>query len=237
LLSNPCNPTGQLIEGQRLKKWIELTCKFNCSFIFDEFYSHYIYSKQIGKMISSARYVEDVNNDPIIIVDGLTKNWRYPGWRIGWIVGPKEVVEAASSASSFVNGGANHPLQKEALGLLKPKIALAETKAIQKNFSIKRDFMLKFLKNIGIKVEVAPQGTFYVWANLNSLPKSLQNGEDFFAKCLAQKTIVVPGIFFDVNPNKRRIYSNYQNYVRLSFGPPLEELKRGLEAIKRVVKS
>jgi len=239
LISNPCNPTGQLIEGAELKKWITLTCKFRCSFIFDEFYSHYIYtnSNEKGKMVSSAEYVEDVNKDPIIIVDGLTKNWRYPGWRIGWIVGPKEIVEAASSASSFVNGGANHPLQKQAISLMKPELILAETKAIQKNFRIKRDYMLKFLKKLKIKIEVDPQGTFYCWANLNSLPKSLRNGEDFFAACLKEKTIVVPGVFFDVNPNKRRIYSNYQNYVRLSFGPPLEELKRGLEAIKKVIKN
>jgi aspartate/methionine/tyrosine aminotransferase len=40
-------------------------------------------------MESAARYVEDVDRDPVVLFDGLTKNWRYPGWRITWTVGPK----------------------------------------------------------------------------------------------------------------------------------------------------
>ena len=55
-----------------------------CLMMMDEFYSHYIYPEdenEWGKTVSSAEYVEDVNTDPIIIVDGLTKNWRCPGWR------------------------------------------------------------------------------------------------------------------------------------------------------------
>ena len=52
--------------------------------------------------------------DPVIIVDGLTKNWRYPGWRISWTLGPKAVIEAIASAGSFLDGGANHPFQNAA---------------------------------------------------------------------------------------------------------------------------
>ena len=39
-------------------------------------------------------YVEDVDRDPVVLVDGLTKNWRYPGWRVTWTLGPKKVIEA-----------------------------------------------------------------------------------------------------------------------------------------------
>lgn len=52
--------------------------------MMDEFYSHYIYPDDEsieGKTVSSAAYVEDVNADPVLIIDGLTKNWRCPGWR------------------------------------------------------------------------------------------------------------------------------------------------------------
>ena len=66
-------------------------------------------------MISAAEHVEDVERDPVVIVDGLTKNWRYPGWRISWTLGPKAVIEAIASAGSFLDGGANHPFQNAAL--------------------------------------------------------------------------------------------------------------------------
>ena len=138
LVSNPCNPTGQLIEGKELSAWCALARECQCSVIFDEFYSHYIYTNgqpKTPKMISAAEFVEDVDHDPIIVVDGLTKNWRYPCWRISWTLGPKAVIEAIASAGSFLDGGANHPFQNAALPLLDVKNARAETLAIQKHFA------------------------------------------------------------------------------------------------------
>ena len=76
--------------------------------------------------MSAARYVDDVESDPVIIVDGLTKNWRYPGWRLSWTVGPSMVVEAIASPGSFLDGGANHPIQEQALKLLEPEQAKLE---------------------------------------------------------------------------------------------------------------
>ena len=45
-------------------------------------------------------------------LDGLTKNWRYPGWRVTWTVGPKSVIEAVASAGSFLDGGGSKPMQR-----------------------------------------------------------------------------------------------------------------------------
>src|SRR6267142_219768 len=151
LVSNPCNPTGQLVEGEALREWCELARSCQCSMILDEFYSHYIYSTADGaapKMVSAAAYVEDVETDPIILVDGLTKNWRYPGWRISWTLGPKQVIEAIASAGSFLDGGANHPFQGVAARLLDPQVARQETGAIQKHFGQKRRFVLDRLKQM-----------------------------------------------------------------------------------------
>src|SRR5499427_9175890 len=78
LASNPCNPTGQLIDDGELAEWCQLARDCQCSLILDEFYSHYIYDtadSTSAKMVSAAAFVEDVETDPIIIVDGLTKNW------------------------------------------------------------------------------------------------------------------------------------------------------------------
>ena len=239
LLSNPRNPTGQLIEGEALDQWVKTCKKYRCNIIFDEFYSHYIYSSspQSSIMVSAAEYVEDVNTDPVIIVDGLTKNWRLPGWRIGWILGPEEVVEASASAGSFLDGGANHPLQFHALKLFDMNTIQANVKIIQSHFRAKRDYMVKRLVDMGFGVEFTPKGTFYVWADLSKLPAPVRNGNDFLNACLKEKTIVVPGVYFDVNPGKRRIYSRWENYARFSFGPDFNEIKRGLDAVERVVSS
>ncbi|MBA3533205.1 MAG: pyridoxal phosphate-dependent aminotransferase [Ardenticatenales bacterium] len=239
LASNPCNPTGQLVEGEELQEWVELARRSQCTFILDEFYSHYIYtgSNERGcKIVSAAAYVEDVNSDPIILVDGLTKNWRYPGWRLSWTVGPKEVIELVASAGSFLDGGANNPFQQEAISLLEMESVLQETKAIQQTFGKKRQYVLERLESMGIQVNSAPDGAFYVWANLSQLPAPLNDCMRFFEAALHEKTIVVPGIFFDVNPGKRRSNARYQSYCRISFGPEMEKLERGLDGIERMIR-
>jgi aspartate/methionine/tyrosine aminotransferase len=239
LVSNPCNPTGQLLEGKALSAWCDLARECQCSMIFDEFYSHYIYTDGQAakpKMISAAEFVDDVESDPIIVVDGLTKNWRYPGWRISWTLGPRAVIEAIASAGSFLDGGANHPFQNAALDLLKPENATAETLAIQKHFGKKRALVLSRLKKLRISADAAPAGAFYVWANLSKLPPPLDDGMNFFRECLKEKVIIVPGVFFDVNPGNRRSMMRFKNYCRISFGPEMGKLEMGLLAIERVIK-
>lgn len=239
LVSNPANPTGQLMAGKELATWCDLARECQCAMIFDEFYSHYIYTNEKSKkpkMVSAAEFVNDVDKDPVVVVDGLTKNWRYPGWRISWTLGPKAVIEAIASAGSFLDGGANHPFQNAALPLLDPKNAAAETLAIQKHFGRKRELVLARLKKLKIGVDATPAGAFYVWANLARLPAPLDDGMNFFRECLKEKTIVVPGVFFDVNPGHRRTQSRYKNYCRISFGPELEKLELGLNAFERVIK-
>ena len=250
LVSNPANPTGQLVEGDRLAQWVQLARNYRCSLILDEFYSHYIYNNteteffsenpvstetRRPKMVSAAAHVEDVDRDPVIIVDGLTKNWRYPGWRISWTLAPKEVIHAIASAGSFLDGGANNPFQVEVLGLLETECVYQETAAIQTAFRAKRDYMLDRLYKMGVLVEVEPGGTFYVWANLSQLPPPLNDGFQFFEAGLEEKVITVPGVFFDVNPEKRRTYARYRNYSRISFGPEMEVVRRGLDAIERLI--
>lgn len=240
LASNPCNPTGKFVYGNDLHDWVKIARETHCTFILDEFYSHYAYADDITnpyRMVSAAEYVDDVNQDPVVIIDGLTKNWRYPGWRISWTLAPKEVIEALASAGSFLDGGANHPLQEAALPLLHPAAAQQETLALQKSFKIKRDFMIQRLRDLGFVIHLEPKGAFYIWADTSRLPKHVRDGLDLFEAGLKEKVIVVPGIFFDVNPGKRRstIHSQYKNYVRVSFGPSMEVLERGLSALERTI--
>jgi aspartate/methionine/tyrosine aminotransferase len=226
------------VEGDELQRWVQLARRYRCSLILDEFYSHFIYTGPPDggpKLVSAASYVEDVNRDPVILVDGLTKGWRYPGWRISWTIGPKEVIRAIASAGSFLDGGANNPFQPEVLGLLDPGCVVEDAAALQTHFRAKRNYMLERLYNMGIMVEAEPGGTFYVWANLADLPEPLNDGMHFFEAGLDENVITVPGVFFDVNPERRRTYARYRKYCRVSFGPEMEALERGLDSIERVI--
>ncbi|MEM7125119.1 MAG: pyridoxal phosphate-dependent aminotransferase [Chloroflexota bacterium] len=239
LLSNPCNPTGQVVQDFRLRSWVEVARETRCTLIMDEHYSHFIYNESSNpyNIVTAAQYVDDVENDPIIIIDGLTKNWRYPGFRISWTLGPKSIIETISSAGSFLDGGANHPFQKEACAMLDLDYTLAETAAIQQIFKKKRDYTLERLHDLGITADSTPGGSFYIWANLADLPAPINNGMAFFDEGLKEQVITVPGVFFDVNPgHRRRQHARYGTYARISYGPELEVLKQGLDALERVVK-
>jgi aspartate/methionine/tyrosine aminotransferase len=237
LVSNPCNPTGQVVEGAELAEWCRLARECRCSLILDEFYSHYLYRGKEGRTVSAAAYVEDVDSDPVIVVDGLTKNWRYPGARISWTLAPRAVIEAIASAGSFLDGGPNHPFQHAALDLLRPEHALRETLAIQRAFRRKRDYTLERLRAMGIGVEAEPEGTFYVWADLERLPVPLNDGMSFFREGLRARVITIPGIFFDVNPDKRRFHARYEHHTRISFGPEMEKLTQGLDALEKMIRA
>ncbi|HZU81757.1 MAG TPA: aminotransferase class I/II-fold pyridoxal phosphate-dependent enzyme, partial [Polyangiaceae bacterium] len=111
LMSNPCNPTGKLVEGDELARWVSVARELECALLLDEFYSHYVYRTPPGRLPveSAARYVDDVDSDPVVIFDGFTKNWRYPGWRVTWALGPSDVIDALASAGSFLDGGGSRP--------------------------------------------------------------------------------------------------------------------------------
>ncbi len=238
LLSNPCNPTGKHVRGVDLADWVATAKELDCTMLFDEFYSHYVYGLGgTAPMESAARYVENVNEDPIVIFDGLTKNWRYPGWRVTWTVGPKDVIEAVASAGSFLDGGGSKPMQRAAIALLDLERTEQETAAIQRCFSAKRDMMLRELRKIGVKIDRVPEGTFYVWGSVEGLPAPISDGHAFFRAALEQKVIVVPGEFFDVNPGKRRAHrlSRFRQHLRFSFGPSEETLARAMKRLSKMV--
>ncbi len=239
LASNPCNPTGKHIRGEELGAWVNVGRELDCSLLFDEFYSHYVYGLPgPAPMESAARYVEDVNEDPVVIFDGLTKNWRYPGWRVTWTIGPRDVIDAVASAGSFLDGGGSKPMQRAAIPLLSPEHAEQETAAIQRAFGKKRQLMLEGLRRLGVTVDAVPEGTFYVWGSVANLPSGLNDGMSFFRAALEHKVITVPGQFFDVNPGKRRAgrASRFARHVRFSFGPSEEVCARALGRLERLVR-
>lgn len=239
LLSNPSNPTGRVIRGEELAGWVTAARELACTLLIDEFYSHYVWTDDAADgLVSAARYVEDVNSDPVVLFDGFTKNWRYPGWRCTWIVGPQAVITAVASSGSFLDGGGSKPLQRSAVPLLRPALVRDETAAIRRSFERKRRILIDGLQAAGMRLELEPEGTFYCWADLSDLPPSINDGMSFFRAALERQVICVPGEFFDINPGKRRSGrpSRFRHHVRFSFGPEEEMVAEGVRRIQDLVR-
>ncbi len=239
LLSNPCNPTGRLVQGDDLRSFVGIAREEDCTLVLDEFYSHFIYRPdgQPGSgPISAARHVEDVNRDPVVVIDGLTKCYRYPGWRVGWAVGPRDMIEVFGRAASAIDGGPGQPIQRAALAALEPERADQETHALRNVFARKRNLMLKRLSDMGLSFAHQSEGTFYVWGCIEDLPAPFDDGQAFFRRALERKVMTVPGEFFDVNPGKeRKGISPYRQWVRFSFGPPEDNVCMGLDRLEEML--
>lgn len=238
ITSNPRNPTGGVVKNPELAE-IQGICRDRATLIMDEFYGGYNYSTDCdGTVISAADNIEDVDEDDVLIIDGLTKRFRLPGLRVAWIVGPKEFIKAIGSCGSYLDGGTNVAFQEAAVPMLDPPKVKEEMKALQTHFKRKRDYVIERLTEIGFEFDKVPEATFYIWLDLSNLPTKINDGLNFFQACLQERVIVVPGIFFDLNPAKRRdlFDSPCHHFVRLSYGPKMDVLKKGLDGIERVVK-
>ena len=236
LVSNPCNPTGHVIQGDELASYCETARKTGCVLLMDEFYSHFIYEGRDPGCgpISSAEYVDDPENDPILVIDGLTKSFRYPGWRLGWVLGPSSIIETLGRAASAIDGGPSRVSQRLALRALEQNYADQETSALRVMFSKKKNMMVDRLTSMGIRC-LEGESTFYIWACVEDLPEGYKTGIDFFWKALDKQVMTVPGTFFDVNPQPGREEQQFDQWVRFSFGPSYENVDLGLTRLEEML--
>jgi hypothetical protein len=235
VLSNPCNPTGQVIRGDELRECVDIARRANCLLILDEFYSHFIYEpdgRPGSAPVSAAPFISDPDRDPIVLVDGLTKSFRYPGWRVGWAVGPQAIIETLGRAASAIDGGPPQVTQRAAIEVLQPARADQETHALRQVFARKRNVMIARLAEMGIRCARPSEGTFYVWASIADLPEPFNDADAFFRRALEHRVMTVPGAFFDINPGKSRPGpSPFRQWIRFSFGPPEPNVLMGLDRI------
>lgn len=241
VFSNPCNPTGQAIRGDALANFIEGCRKENCLLCCDEFYSAFAYEEDGAPSeegVSVLPFVEDIENDPVLSFDGLTKGFRYPGWRAGWVAGPKYLIEMINRAASAVDGGPSMVVQRMAIDELKPGHAERELLATRREFAYKRQLMIDGLKSLGVKVpSPEPLGTFYVWGSIENLPSKLSDADYFFYECLKKKVITVPGRFFDIRPYRNRpTIEPLSHWVRFSYGPNRRTVTTALSRVAEVIR-
>ncbi|MAE27921.1 MAG: aspartate aminotransferase [Planctomycetes bacterium] len=247
LFSNPCNPTGNVLRGTELAELVELARSRPLTLLSDEFYSHFIYDADHdgddggdavagAGPVSAASFVEDVNSDPVLIFDGLTKSYRYPGWRVGWAIGPPAMVETMARTASAIDGGPSRVAQAAALTVLEPARADQETDALRRAFTAKRNLMVRRLKEMGVTFAREPESTFYCFGSLENLPAPFNDGVSFFQRALQHKVMTVPGEYFDVNPGKQREgVSPWKQWMRFSFGPPMDNMVMGLDRLEAML--
>lgn len=241
LFSNPHNPTGRALDEGRLDRLVSAARDHERLLLVDEFYSQYIWderespSSRMGRSVASV--VKDVDRDPVLLFDGLTKNFRRPGWRVAWAVGPKETIRRVSAVAAFLDGGAPLPMQRAALTLFASGERVKEFEVIRSTFHQKRNALLESLRALDFDMSSPSEGTFYLWAGLSRLPKHLRDGRSFFRYALQQQLIVVPGEVFDLRKETAPSREDCNKFLRISFGPSLATVLEGVQRIKAVLES
>ena len=234
--SHPNNPTAARWSHEELERIVAAARRHGTLLVLDEFYGTYVYDEpDEDRSISGLEYVVDPDRDPVVIVDGLTKALRHPGWRLAWMVGPPDVVEVVSRIGGALDGGANAPLQRASLDALAPAAAEAEARSVRAVFRAKRDRLVSGLEALGVRVAPA-RGTFYAFCDLSGLPAPLRDADAFFEAALDERVITVPGRLFDMDPGHQQSGpSPLASWLRFSYGPPMAVVEEGLSRLARVV--
>ena len=240
LFSNPCNPTARLLRDEGMAALCHAAAGAGTALLVDEFYSEYVYDAEGGAAdgaVSAAAHVDDVDRDPVVLVDGLTKNARYPGFRLGWAVGPKAIIDRMNRVAAVLDGGPSTLVQRAAEALLAPEVVEAEGRALRPVFAEKRAFLLEALEGLGIRCHRPESaGSIYLWGDVSGLPAPLADSRRLFQRALDVGVVVAPGDCFDLTvPPSGEPDARSARWVRFSFGPPRSVLEGGVERLTGLI--
>ena len=155
IVCNPSNPCGKVFSREELLGIGELALKYDAFVVTDEVYEHMVYAPYKHTCMASLPGMFDHT----ITCNSLSKTYSITGWRLGYLVGPEEVVEGAKKVHDFLTVGAAAPLQEAAVtGLEFPQSYYDQ---LLDTYTRKRQYFLDGLDRIGLKHNV-PQGTYFV---------------------------------------------------------------------------
>ena len=159
IVCNPSNPCGKVFTREELMAIGELALKYDAFVVTDEVYEHMVYAPNKHVCMASLPGMYDHT----ITCNSLSKTYSITGWRLGYLIGPAEVIEGAKKVHDFLTVGAAAPLQEAAVtGLNFPETYYEELLEL---YTKKRDRFLKGLDQIGLKHNV-PQGTYFVMIDI-----------------------------------------------------------------------
>lgn len=155
IVCNPSNPCGKVFSREELMSIGELAVRYDAFVVTDEVYEHMVYAPLHHTCMASLPGMYEHT----ITCNSLSKTYSITGWRLGYLIGPEKVIEAAKKVHDFLTVGAAAPLQEAAtVGLGFPD---SYYEGLLKTYTAKRAYFLEGLDRIGLKHNV-PQGTYFV---------------------------------------------------------------------------
>ena len=161
ILNTPNNPTGKVFTLAELELIRDLCVEFNVIAITDEIYEHILYDDT--EHISIARL--DGMADRTVTINGLSKSYSVPGWRVGWTVGPPTITNAIRKVHDFLTVGAPAPLQEAGAVALGLPASYYETLAY--GYRTRRDRLMPALTDAGFRC-FRPRGAYYVMTDISA---------------------------------------------------------------------
>lgn len=214
ILNSPSNPTGAVYTREALEEIADIAVSKKIAIISDEIYERLIYDS-VGHLSIAA--LGDKIKDLTLVVNGVSKSYSMTGWRIGYMAGRGDIIEAINKIQSHSTSNPSSISQKAALEAIQGDQGFVSH--MREEFESRRNYIVKRLNGIkGLKA-VMPQGAFYVFCNIS------QTGLDSVRLATTWldelKVAVIPGKPFGSD-----------RHVRFSFAIGTDEIKKGLDRIE-----
>lgn len=228
LLCSPSNPTGSVFTAAEIEALGAWAAAKGLMVITDEIYQHLVYD---GLEFTSIAGACPELAENVIVLNGVAKTYAMTGWRVGWMIGPKDVIKAAGNLQSHLSSNVNNIAQRAALAALTGP--MDQVGKMKEAFDRRRRKIVDGLNAIeGVEVPT-PQGAFYAYADVrNLLGKEFggvtpQTSAELAELVLNQaKVAVVPGEAFGPS-----------GYFRLSYALGDDDLAEGIERLQKFLGS
>jgi aspartate/methionine/tyrosine aminotransferase len=228
LFVSPSNPTGAVYDADEIKAIGQWAHEHGLWVLSDDIYQDLVFAP--ATFSSIVELVPELAARTVV-VDGVAKSYAMTGWRVGWMIGPKEVIAGATNLQSHMTSNVANVSQRAALAALTgPQGVLDEMRAA---FVRRRDVMVKMLNAIDGVTTPTPQGAFYVYPSIKGLLGRELGGQliDSSAKFAdvaldVSKVAVVPGEAFGT-----------PGYLRLSYALSDADLIEGITRLQHLSKS
>ncbi len=226
LFCSPSNPTGSVYSPEQVKAIGEWALKNNIWIIADEIYEHLLYD---GATAPSMPVAVPGLADQTIILNGVAKTYAMTGWRVGWMIGPKDVIKAATNLQSHLTSNVANVSQRAAIAALTGNLDVVHEMGVA--FDRRRKLIVSLLNEIpGIECPT-PQGAFYVYPSVKGvLGKSIRGKVANTSAELA--TIILDEVEVAAVPGEA---FGPSGYLRFSYATSDEDIVEGIGRIKKLL--
>ena len=164
LFCSPSNPTGSVYSAEQVKAIGQWALANGIWVISDEIYEHLLYD---GATAPSLPVLVPEMADQTIILNGVAKTYAMTGWRVGWMVGPKDVIKAATNLQSHLTSNVSNVSQRAAIAALTGDLAAVWEMGVA--FDRRRKLIVDLLNKIPGVVCPTPTGAFYVYPSVKGV--------------------------------------------------------------------